>query len=222
MTPTAFSTRCWTGALASASPLAGGAGSPWPLRALRLLVVTLALLLGVTARADEITAMRVERTAEGLMLSAQVRFDLPAGVDEALQKGIPMFFVAEAALTRDRWYWYDKEVARATRHMRLSYQPLTRRWRLVVSSAPIGNAGLSLGQNFETRDEALAAVQRISGWKIADPHEVDADSRHAVTLRFRLDVSQMPRPFQIGLVGQDEWNIAATRSLRLGAAEAAR
>jgi hypothetical protein len=89
---------------------------PWPSRALRLLLAVLALVMGMTARADEITAMRVERTAEGLMLSAQVRFDLPAGVDEALQKGIPMFFVAEAALTRDRWYWYDKEVARVHGH----------------------------------------------------------------------------------------------------------
>ncbi len=166
--------------------------------------------------------MRVERTPEGLLLSAQVQFELPAVVDEALQKGIPMFFVAEAALTRDRWYWYDKEVARAARHMRLSYQPLTRRWRLAVSSAPIGNAGMSLGQNFDTRDEALAAVQRLSGWKIADAQDADADPRHAVTLRFRLDVSQLPRPFQIGLVGQDEWNLAATRSLRLGGAEPAR
>ena len=52
--------------------------------------------------------------------------------------------------------------------MRLSYQPLTRRWRLVVSPTPIGNSGLALGQTFDTREEALAAVQRISHWKIAD------------------------------------------------------
>ncbi|MEY2617202.1 MAG: hypothetical protein RL522_204 [Pseudomonadota bacterium] len=174
------------------------------------------------ARATDIPDLRVERTAEGLLLSAQVRLDLPSVADEALQKGIPLIFVAEAALMRDRWYWYDKEVARATRHLRLSYQPLTRRWRLLVSSGPIGNAGLALGQNFDTRDEALAAVQRISGWKIAESQDVEADARHAVTLRFRLDVSQLPRPLQIGLVGQDEWNIVAARSLRLGTAEVAR
>ena len=155
------------------------------------------------------------------MLSAQVRFDLTPAVDEALQKGIPLFFVAEAVIQRDRWYWYDKEVARAARHMRLSYQPLTRRWRLMVASTPIGNAGVALGQNFDSREEALAVVQRISGWKIADLQDVEADARHSVTLRFRLDTSQLPRPFQIGTVGQDDWNIAATRSQRL-APEAAR
>jgi hypothetical protein len=123
---------------------------------------------------------------------------------------------------RERWYWYDKDVARASRHLRLSYQPLTRRWRLLVSSGPIGNDGVALGQTFDSRDEALAAVQRISHWKIAEPQDVEPDARQSVTLRFRLDVSQLPRPFQIGLVGQDDWTIVATRSLRLGAAEAAK
>ena len=184
--------------------------------------LVVALALASPADAADIPVMRVERTSEGLVVSAQIQFDLPASVDEALQKGIPLFFVAEAALVRERWYWYDKDVARATRHLRLSYQPLTRRWRLLVSSGPIGNTGAALGQTFDTRDEALNAVQRISHWKIAEPQDVEPDARQSVTLRFRLDVSQLPRPFQIGLVGQDDWTIVATRSLRLGAVEAAK
>ena len=95
-----------------------------------------------------------------------------------------MFFVAEAGVFRDRWYWHDKQVALAARHMRLSYQPLTRRWRLVVSPTPIGNSGLALSQTFDTREEALAAVQRISHWKIA---ELGRDrSRRAPQRRFPL------------------------------------
>ena len=152
-----------------------------------------------------------------MLLSAHVNFELPAVIDDALAKGIPMFFVAEAVVFRDRWYWYDKQVAIAARHMRLSYQPLTRRWRLVVSSAPIGNSGLALGQTFDTREEAMAAVQRISHWKIADPADVEPDGRHNVDFRFRLDVSQLPRPFQIGAVGHDDWKISVSRNVRLSA-----
>ena len=165
----------------------------------------------------EVTQLVVERGEEGLLLTAAVRFELPQVVDEALEKGIPMFFVAEATLYRDRWYWYDKRVTTAQRHMRLSYQPLTRRWRLQVASSQIGNSGLVLGQMFDTREEALAAVQRVSRWRIAEPGEVDPESGHHVDFRFRLDVSQLPRPFQIGAVGQSEWNISAGRSLRLPA-----
>ncbi|MGV3571940.1 MAG: DUF4390 domain-containing protein [Ramlibacter sp.] len=165
--------------------------------------------------APDVTQLQVERTDEGLVLSATVRFELPTVIDDALAKGIPMFFVAEASVFRDRWYWYDKRIAGATRHMRLSYQPLTRRWRLQVSSSPIGSSGLVLGQNFDSREEALAAVQRISRWRITDPGEVDPESAHNVQFRFRLDLSQLPRPFQIGAVGQSEWSIQAVRVHRL-------
>jgi hypothetical protein len=163
----------------------------------------------------EVTQLQVERTDEGVLLSATVRFELPQAVDDALAKGIPMFFVAEATILRDRWYWYDKRVAHAERHMRLAFQPLTRRWRLQISSAPIGNSGLVLGQMFDSRDEALAAVQRVSRWRIAEAGDVDPEAVHNVDFRFRLDVSQLPRPFQIGAVGQADWYIVAVRNQRL-------
>lgn len=163
----------------------------------------------------EITQMKVERTEEGVLLSATLRFELPPVIDDALAKGIPMFFLAEATLLRDRWYWYDKPVVTAVRHMRLSFQPLTRRWRLQVSATPIGPAGFALGQTFDSRDEALAAMQRISHWKIAEATDVDPESRHNVDFRFRLDISQLARPFQIGAVGQADWNISAARNQRL-------
>jgi hypothetical protein len=189
------------------------AARPW----LVVMVLAWAWLAPVQAQvpAADIAQMHVERSDDGVQLSASVRFDLPNVVEEALTKGIPMFFVAEASIYRDRWYWYDKRIAGAVRHMRLAYQPLTRRWRLQVSSTQIGNSGLILGQMFDSRDEALAAVQRISRWRIADASEVEADTVHYVEFRFRLDMSQLPRPFQIGAVGQSEWNISASRTQRL-------
>jgi hypothetical protein len=165
--------------------------------------------------ATEITQLRLERAEEGVLLSAAVKFELPTVIDDALAKGIPMFFVAEAVLFRDRWYWYDKQMATVARHMRLSFQPLTRRWRLTVSSAPIGNSGLALGQTFDTREEAMAAVQHISRLKVAETADLDPEARYNVDFRFRLDVSQLPRPFQIGAVGHADWNIAVMRNQRL-------
>jgi len=178
-------------------------------------LLVLALPVLAEAPATEISQLRVQRTDEGVLLSAHVTFELPSVIDDALDKGIPMFFVAEAMLFRDRWYWYDKQVATAERHMRLSYQPLTRRWRLVVSPMPIGNSGLALGQTFDTREEAMAAVQHISHWKIAEAADVDPDARYNVDFKFRLDVSQLPRPFQIGAFGHSDWNIASMRNQRL-------
>jgi hypothetical protein len=186
------------------------------LAALMLLLAGFAAPVYAQAPPAEVTQLLVERGDDGgVHLSATVRFELPMVVEEALAKGIPMYFVAEAAIFRDRWYWTDKRVASAARHMRLAFQPLTRRWRLQVSSEPIGNSGLVLGQMFDTREDALAAVQRISRWRIADASAIDPQATNTVEFRFRLDVSQLPRPFQIGAVGQSEWNISASRTQRL-------
>lgn len=203
MITTVFSTRC-----------SKSAPERW---LARLLACVLLVVAAAGARADtaEIAQLRFDRSEEGLLLSANVSFELPALVEDALAKGIPMFFVAEATLLRDRWWWTDKQVANAQRHMRLSYQPLTRRWRLVTSPTQIGSSGVALGQTFESRDEALAAIQRIAHWKIAEASDIDPDARYNVEFQFRLDVSQLPRPFQIGAVGHSEWNISASRNVRL-------
>ena len=187
-------------------------------------LVAILLLVGMSvppvARSQpvEITQLRVERADDGLYLSAQIRLELPPIMVDTLNKGIPLHFVVEAELLRERWYWYDRQLALATRHIRLAYQPLTRRWRLNVASEPIGNAGqgASITQNFDSLDDALLAIQRQVRWKIAEPGLLDVDARHYVEFRFKLDTSQLPRPFQIGVVGNSEWNLSSTRTQRLG------
>ena len=161
--------------------------------------------------------MELERDAEGLFLNATLRFELPPIVLDALDKGIPMFFVVQARVMRDRWYWTDAQVASSTRYLRLAFLPLTRRWRLNTSSEPIGNAGLgvNLTQHYELLEEAVAAIERIRRWKIASPNEIESDRRYWVDFDFRLDLSQLPRPFQIGAVGHGEWDLSASRSQRL-------
>jgi hypothetical protein len=189
---------------------------------LAVLLLTAFLFWFAPARADtppdvDVSQLRLDRNDEGLFLSATVRFELPELVEDAAYKGIPLYFVAEAEVLRDRWYWTDRHIAQAARYMRLAYQPLTRRWRLQVAPAPITNSGLgvTLGQTFDELPDALSYIQRISRWKIAEAGELEADARHNVDFRFRLDVSQLPRPFQLGVTGRADWNMSVVRNLRL-------
>ncbi|MEC5214820.1 hypothetical protein RCH06_003389 [Polaromonas sp. CG_9.5] len=180
-----------------------------------VLVACVCLLLAPrpsAAAPTEITQLRVERADDGVYLSANVRFDVPAVVEDALLKGIAIFFVVEADIYRDRWYWTDPRVASAARTLRLAYQPLTGRWRVnIVSGLITSSSGLraTLNQNYETLPEALSAIQRLSRWKIAEVSEIEADANYALELNFRLDLSQLPRPFQIGVAGQRDWTISA-------------
>jgi hypothetical protein len=203
----AFITHCWKKARFD---LAAG-----------LLGALLAIALPAgPARAEtsvEVTQLRLERSQDAVMLTAGLKFELPPVVEEALLKGVAVFFVAEAEIYRERWYWTDKKVASAQRHMRLAFQPLTRRWRMAVSSGLITSNGLgvALNQSFDTLDEALAAVRRLSGWRIAELADIEAGTRHRLEFRFRLDTAQLPRPLQIGALGQSDWTLSATASQRL-------
>lgn len=166
--------------------------------------------------ATEITQVRIERAEDDIQLSAQVQFELSPAVEDALSKGIALFFVLDAQVLRDRWYWYDKKVASTERHFRIAFQPLTRRWRVNVSAAPgASSVGLTLNQSFDSLAEALSAVKRVSRWKVASAGDLENGAKYRLELRFRLDLGQLPRPFQIGALGQSDWDITAAHSLQL-------
>ena len=165
----------------------------------------------------ELSSLKTERQDNAVVLSGKWQFELSAAIQDALLKGIAMHFVAEADIIRERWYFYDKRIAHAERHYRLSYLPLTQRWRLNMANQPISVSGLgvSLGQTFDNLDEAIAAVQRLSQWRVAATTEVDADVTYQLEVKFRLDLTQLPRPLQIGAAGQSEWNLTYSKRMPL-------
>jgi hypothetical protein len=179
-------------------------------------ILTLAALSSWTyaQNVTEISQYQVELLDDEIVVSAQLAFELPTAVEEALLKGVPLFFVNEAEVLRERWYWSDKKISVAERHFRLAYQPLTRRWRLNVTAGAGRDAGLglALNQSFDTLTQVLSVIKRISRWKIADASELDLNQKYKIEFRFRLDLNQLPRPFQIGALGQSDWDIAATSS----------
>jgi hypothetical protein len=165
----------------------------------------------------ELTELRAERRDSGLYLTAQLNLELAPSVEDALIKGLAVHFVVEAELMRDRWYWYDRKVGTASRYYRLAFQPLTRRWRLNVSNEHLSGTGLagSISQSFETLGDALAVIRRQSGWKIAEMVDVSPDARQYIAYRFWLDISQLPRPFQIASGNQAEWSLGVAKQMRL-------
>lgn len=204
---TDFFTRCWRSARAD-----------WLVAVLWLCCSALLPAWAQAPSSAEIRQLRVDREPDGLYLHATLRIELPPAIEDALLKGVPMFFLAEADIVRQRWYWSDKSVVRAQRHMRLAYHPLTRRWRLNVASGLItpSSLGLALNLSFDSLEDAMASLQRLSGWKIADAGVLEPDAPHKLDFRFSLDLAQLPRPFQIGAFGHADWNIAASATQTLG------
>jgi hypothetical protein len=194
--------------------------SAWANLALRWALGAFWLLAMGVAHAQstaDVTQFRVERIDEEILVSAQMQFDLPTAVEDALLKGIPMVFVTEADVLRERWYWYDKKIMSTQRQMRLAYQPLTRKWRLNINAGlgAVVPMGLALNQSLDTLAQALSAIKRVSRWKVADFGDLDPAVKYKLEFRFRLDLTQLPRPFQIGALGQSEWDISSVVAMPL-------
>ena len=190
-------------------------------RSLCVCLVAVLLWLNMSpAQADTpvtLQGLKMERQEGALTLSADWQFDLPNVLEDALIKGITLYFVTEVDVRQERWYFYNQRVAHAERHVRLFYQPLTRRWRVNISPQPFSASGLgmNIGQSYETAEEAFNAVRRITPWRVANLSDINWDAKPTVTLNFKLDLTQLPRPLQIGAAGHSDWNIAFSKTQRL-------
>ncbi len=142
--------------------------------------------------AFELQQLRVQRSDDDLLLSYEVRLELPRDIELALSKGIAVVFVAEATLFRSRWYWLDQPRATATRRWRLAFQPLTRHWRLSFDG---------LSRPYNRLNDALDVMRKASAWQIADGLATNDNQDHYVDFSFKLDTDELPRPLQIGLGG---------------------
>lgn len=183
----------------------------WRLSTLLCLpLLTLALLLSAPAshaQGVELTLLQVSRRDGGdLTLDFIARPSLSRAVEEAMQRGIPLYFVASATVYRGRWYWWDARVAQASRTWRLSYQPLTANWRVSLGG---------LNQTARSAEEALSLVSRAIGWQIADAEQIDGGGRYYVEFSYRLDASQLPRPMELDLAVLADWRLSVERVLRL-------
>ena len=156
--------------------------------------------IGVMAAALEPARDSQNMSGDALLLNATFEFELPQALEEAVQKGIALYFNIEFELFRKRWYWFDRRVASSTLTYRLSYSPLTRQYRLA-------RGGLS--QSFESLDEALALLKSVRNWKVAEKSVLSPRDEYSAQVRMRLDVTQLPKPFQVNAITSREWTLTS-------------
>lgn len=167
-------------------------------------MAVLALLLAGMARADdEITVReaRLEQGEGGWTLEARFDFELNSSLEDAINRGMPLYFTTDFELTRSRWYWFDEKVVNTAQSVRVWFQPLTRQYRVSTGS------GLQLG--FPSLRDAMALVRNVSGWRVANKNAVKPGTTYQAAVRMRLDTALMPKPFQIDAVNNRDWNMSS-------------
>lgn len=151
----------------------------------------------------EVATPQISAGDDGYVLSADFNFELNQRLEDAVSKGLVLYFVAEFELTKDRWYWLDEKLVSRSQIYRLSYHALTRQYRL--------STGGGLHQSFASLSEALAVLSRLRHWVVIDKADksVRAGEPYQAALRLRLDIAQLPKPFQLTSLGNKDWSLSS-------------
>jgi Domain of unknown function (DUF4390) len=179
-----------------------------PRRCGRQLIALLALLCAFAgaphfarAEAVEIRNPSVESSEEGYRLSLAFSFELTRALEDALTRGIPLYFTTEVQLSRPRWYWFDEKTASTSQTFRVSYNVLTQQYRASLS-------GGGLQQNFASLDDALGVVRR-QRMLIAEKGALKPGEVYTVMVRMGLDVARLPKPFQVHALNSSDWRFSS-------------
>ena len=166
-----------------------------------MLTVSLGTVAAYAADGADMTKARIETSDEGYRLSAAFSFDLNRGLEDAINRGVPLYFTTEVELTRPRWYWFDEKAINATQTIRISYNVLTRRYHAAITG--------SLQQSFDTLDDAMSLIRRPSRWVIADKGALQVGEVYKVAVRMGLDLAQLPKPFQVNALNNSDWRLSS-------------
>ena len=165
------------------------------------LLLCLCSLQPVFAEGITVTSAKLEQTEEGYRLDAELDFGLTPTLEDAINKGVPLYFSLDYEVVRPRRYWFDATEVEGAKQWKISYNALTQQYRLAIGS---------FYQNFQTLDEArrLLARQRVVIVGNGDKNALKKNTAYKVSVRMRLDVQQLPKPFQVNAVGSRDWNLS--------------
>ena len=164
------------------------------------MVVLSVFSTAVSAEGIKLKSFELEKVDSDWLLNATFQIELSPGLEDAVQKGVVLHFQTEFDLTRSRWYWFDEKPVLVQRQTRLSYQPLTQQYR-------IASEGLTFST--KTISEALQVVGSVGGWRVMDNAQLDPGRAYTAALHMTLDLSKLPKPFQVNALNNRDWNVSS-------------
>jgi len=89
--------------------------------------------------------------------------------------------------------------------------PETTRLRVLrtpsICEAPAQVASGLLAQTFDGLEEVERFLSRVTSRQIARFDELSKGTRYEAAIRLRLDINQLPKPFQLSALGSREWSL---------------
>jgi hypothetical protein len=167
------------------------------------LLVAATMIVSVFAETIAVRSAVVRPTDEALVIDAEFDITLTAPLEAALLRGTPLYFALDTEITRRRAYWFDDSLPSAQSVRRLTYSPLTSSYRVDTGRA------LGSSANYTSLEDALRQIRLIRGRSLIDKKELRSGAVYEVSMRLRLDTSQLPKPLQVNTLVSREWSLSS-------------
>lgn len=164
------------------------------------LVLACSAALPVCANGVDVLSARIVSTDEGFALDADFDLKVSQLLQDAVSRGIPLYFVLEVDISKPRWYWRDEKLVSAERTWRLTYTPLLEQYRL--------QSGL-FTQNFTRFEDVRRTLSRVRSFAVTGRDALRKGETYQAFVRFRLDATQLPKPLQVSAVGSKDWTLSS-------------
>ena len=164
-------------------------------------LMLLVILPGAVSAADiSLRQPVLSASDDGYAVSADFNINFNSRLEEAVARGVVLYFTVDFELVHARWYWFNERVVRRSRTYELSYHALTQQYRVSTGG---------LHQSYNTLDEALRVISRLRGWPVISKDELRNGVSVTAALRMRLDLTQMPKTFQVSAISNKDWNLTS-------------
>ena len=150
----------------------------------------------------QIKTAELKQVDDVYYLDAQLNVTLSPLLEEAIIKGVSLYFTTDFVFTQPRWYWWNDDLVHITRITRLSYNALLRQY--LVSGVNIH------ARSVDKLQDALLLLGEIDNWPIIARDRLSKHELYQATLSMRLDTSQLPKPLQINAIATGKWELEST------------
>ena len=168
---------------------------------LAFVVLAMNPVSSVAADDIQINTAKIESSDNTYRLLTSFSLDFNHSLEETLLHGIPLYFKTEIEIRRPRAFWFDDVPVSKSRTTRISYNVLTRQYSISIPG--------TLQRNYGSLEDVLSAIRYPPGWAIADISDLEPGEKYHVSVRVMLDVSQLPKPFQINALNNRDWRLAS-------------
>lgn len=174
----------------------------------RLLLLPILLAVSFQTAAEGISATRAQAklTSSGqLSVSSRFQIHLPDQLKEVLSQGVPLNFTLSYQLSAPTVAAYRFKLGQIVGNdnsiqYKLSYHPLTNRYRVAVGT---------FSTEYNSLETALRGIGAIANWKVLSSGMLSGVSASEAKAEIRLELStaQLPKPFQINALTSRIWQL---------------